>query len=132
MTAELGTHRVGAHDHRQRVPPHQRAQTRLDLEVARKRRLVRERDRIQIWRVQYLRQRYAPRSRVLQQLFQHKRGALGTNGVDQSVERVQPFARFQRIGIVLAQAPGGVRNQLRQVVEIHAAIIHPATRSGLR
>ncbi len=123
MSAELGADRVGPHNHRQRVPSHQRAQSRLDLEVARKRRLIRERDRVQVRRVQYLRQRHPAGARVLQQMFQHKRGAFGTDRVNHCVQRIQPLTRFLRVGVVFAQPPRSVWNQLCQVVEIHREII---------
>ena len=112
MAAQLGTDRVRADHHCQRVPSNQRAQARLDFEIARKGRLVRERDRIQVRCVQHLRQRHPTGSRMLQQMFEHERGALGSDRVNDGVERLQPFTRLLRIGVVFAQPPRSVRNQL--------------------
>ena len=59
VAAELRIVAVRAHHHRERVPAHDRGEALLDLEVARILRLLRERDRVAVRRIEHRRQRHA-------------------------------------------------------------------------
>ena len=76
VAAELGMLAVGAHHHRERVPAHDRDDALLDLEVAGILRLLGERDRVAVGRVEHRRQRHAARARAVEELAQEERRAL--------------------------------------------------------
>ena len=107
VPAELGMRAVRAHHHGERVPAHQRGDARLDLEVARKLRLLGERNGIAVRRVEHRRHRHAARARVLEQLHEQEGGALAPLGLEQRVEGLEPFARLARIGVRRVHPPEG-------------------------
>ncbi len=105
MPAELGVGAVRTHHHGERVPAHDRRDALLELEVAGKRRLVGQRNRVLVGRVEHRRQRHAPRARMVEQLAQQESRALAALGFDQRVEGVEPFARLDRVGVRRVDAP---------------------------
>ena len=110
VSAELARLAIRAHHHRERVPAHQRRDARLDLEVALVRRLLRERNRVDVGCGEHLRQRHAARTRVLQEPAQQECGALRALGLDQRVERLDPLARLERIGVGIGRIADFLRN----------------------
>jgi hypothetical protein len=123
VAAELGVRAVGAHHHGERVPAHDRRQAALQLEVTRVLRLVGERDRILVGRVQHRRQRHAAHARVVEELAQQERGALAALGAHQRVEGFQPFARLGGIGVGRVDAPESRSYKIRQVG--HGRMVFP-------
>ena len=105
VAAQLGMRAVGAHHHRQRIPAHDRGQALLELKVAGKLRLVGEPDAVAVCRVEHRRQLHAALARMIEQPAQQISRALAAFGLDQGVERIEPFARFLRIGILGIDAP---------------------------
>ena len=115
MAAQLGISAVGSHHHRQRIPAHDRGQTLLDLEIAGKLRLVDEVDAIAVRRVEHRRQLHPAPARMIQQAAQEVGRALAAFGLDQGVERIEPFARLLRIGIPGIDAPERGGTEIGQV-----------------
>ena len=112
VPAELAARAVGAHHHRERVPAHQRREPRLDVEVALVGRLLRQRDRVDVRSGKHLGQWYSTSARVLQEPAQQEGRALGAVGRDESIQRLDPLARLERIdvGILgIADFPGNRR-----------------------
>ncbi len=99
VAAQLAARAIGAHHHRERVPAHQGRDARLDVQVALVRRLLGEPDGVHVRRGEHLRQRHAARARVLQQAAQQEGGALGALGLDQRIERLDPLAGLERVGV---------------------------------
>ncbi len=106
VAAELGVRTVGAHHHCERIPAHDRRDAALELEVAGKLRLIGKRHRVPVRGIEHRRQRHAPQARVIEQPAQEKGGALAPLGLDEGVERLQPFARFDGVGVGRIHAPG--------------------------
>jgi hypothetical protein len=107
VPAELRMGAVGAHDHRERVPAHDRRDALLELEVARELRLLGELDRVLVRRVEHGGQRHAPDAGVIEKLAQEKRRSLPPLGRYQGVEGLQPLAGFGRVGVGRVDAPEG-------------------------
>jgi hypothetical protein len=105
VTAELGVRAVRAHHHRERVPANDRGEPVLGLQVAGKRRLVGEPDRVAVRRVENRRHAHALRARPVEQPAQQERRALGAFVLDERVERVEPLARLGRVDVRRGHAP---------------------------
>ena len=75
VAAELGGFLVRAHHHRHRVPAHERAELVLELRVARRALLLRERDRVEVGGVGVIRNVRAAAARLLDQLLEQEIGA---------------------------------------------------------
>ena len=115
VAAQLWMRAVGAHHHRQRIPAHDRRQALLDLEVAGKLRLVGKPDAVAVRRVEHRRQLHTALARMIEQPAQQISRALAAFGLDHGVERLQPFARLERIGIPGIDAPEGGGAEIGQV-----------------
>jgi hypothetical protein len=124
VPAQLGVRPVRAHDHRKRVPAHDGRDPALELQVAGELRLVRERDRILVRRVEHRRQRHAPRARVVEQLAQEKRGALAAFRLDQGVERLEPFPGFGGVGVRGVYPPERRGNDVGEIS--HPGMVNPS------
>ena len=105
MAAELRVGAVRAHHHGKRVPAHHRRDAALELGVAGELRLLGERDRVLVGRVQHRRQRHAARPGVVEELPQQERGTLAAFGLHQRVEGVEPLAGFLGIRVRRIHAP---------------------------
>ena len=103
--AALGA--VGAHDHRQRVPAHQRGEPLLQGQVAGERRLLGERDRVHVRRDQRRLPVDAAAARVGEQRIEQEAGARRAVGGGERIERLAPFGGLGRIGIVAAAGENG-------------------------
>ena len=126
VAAELGVRAVGAHHHGERVPAHDRREAAFQLEVAGKLRLVGERDRVLVRRVEDRRQRHAPHARMVQQLAQQEGGALAAFGAHQRVEGLQPLARLGRIGVRRIDAPESGGDEIGQIG--HSGMVFPSRK----
>ncbi len=105
VAAEFGIRAIGAYHHRQCIPAYQRGNARLDFRIAGKLRLVSERHRICIGRVQHRRHRHAHHARVVQQLSQHEGRPLRAFVLDDGIEGIQPFLGLDRVEILGEHAP---------------------------
>ena len=115
VAAELRVRAVGAHHHGERVPAHDRREAALHFEIARELRLLRERDRILVRRVQHRRQRHAARAGVVEQLAQQEGGALAAFGFHQNVEGLEPLPGLHRVGVRWIHAPEGGGDDVGEV-----------------
>ncbi len=118
VSAELAVRLVRAHDHRQRVPSHDRRETLLDGEIARIRALVLDRHGIAIGGKRLLVRRDADLLRTGEQPLDQEQGARRPGGGDDRLERLDPFIGLQRIG---------VRRRRAKVIAAHDAT---CSRSG--
>ena len=99
VAAELAVRLVGAHDHRERVPAHDRRDALLDREIAGIRPLLLERDRVAVRGVRRHVRDDAELLRLLLQLPQHEQRARQSAAADEAVERVPPLLGFARIDV---------------------------------
>jgi hypothetical protein len=103
---------VGAHDHGDSIPADQGADAPLHEQVAGHGRLLGGADRIVKRRRDGTGQAHAAVDRVLGDLAHQVVGAFLTGVVDNTIERVHPFARLGRVAIL----------QHRWVGVLHAAV----------
>ncbi len=115
VAAELRVRAVGAHHHGERVPAHDRREAALHFEVARELRLLGERHRILVRRVEHRRQRHAPRAGVVEKLAQQEGGALAAFGFHQDVEGLEPLPGLHRVGVRWIHAPEGGGDDVGEV-----------------
>jgi len=123
VAAKLRVRAVGAHHHGERVPAHDGRNAGLDLQVPRELRLLGERDRVLVRRIEDRRQRHAPRARVVEELAQQEGGALAPFRLDQRVEGVQPLPGLGGIGVRRVHPPESGSYDVGQVG--HPAMVAP-------
>ena len=97
MAAEFARGEVRAHDHRQRVPAHDRRDPLLEREIAGKGRLLLRRDRVLIGRDGRIVHGDAEFARAPGERGQKKRGAFAARVAEDRVERIQPLAGLRGI-----------------------------------
>jgi hypothetical protein len=115
MSAELRMGAICPHHHCERVPAHDGGDALLELQVARKLRLLRERDGVLVGRIEDRRQRHASGACVVQEPAQEEGGALSSFRSHQGIEGFQPFARLDRIGVGRIDAPEGGGNDIGEI-----------------
>ena len=99
VAAELGAILVRAHDHRHRVPAHERADPVL---ASRDRPASAPRDRwnrVDVRGRRVERQVRAGAARLVDQPLEQEMRALGTFALEHRLERVEPFAGFLRVDV---------------------------------
>ena len=129
MPAKFRVLAIGAHHHGERVPAHQRAEPCLDLKIAGELGLIGKRDGVAIRRTEKGRQRNAPRTGMIEQPAQKEMCALRAFRLQHRIERLQPFAGFDRIGVLGQHAPVPGKNQLGAVGKIsHATLRNSRSR----
>ena len=115
MAAQLRVIAIGAHHHRERVPAHDGEHALFDLGVAGVLRLLGERNRVRVWRVEHRRQRHPARTGALEELAQQEGRALAPLRIDNGVECLDPFAGLDGVGILLEHAPETVGGEIGKV-----------------
>ena len=106
VAAQLTMRLVGAHHHRQRVPAHDGRQPLLDGQIARKRRLLRHRDGVDIGRAAQRLPADGRVARLQRQQVHHLAHPLRAAGLQQRLQGGQPFLVFFVLGVAVK---GGVR-----------------------
>ena len=100
VAAEFGTILVCTHDHRHRIPTHVVAQTRFEFGITGKRRLLLDRNRVEIRRLETKRHVRAAALRFLDEIFEQSARAIRPFDRDDSAHRFEPLLGLLRIRIV--------------------------------
>ena len=109
VAAELAVSLVGAHDHREGVPTHDRGDPRLHCEIAGKPALLFERNGIAIGRKRQHIGVDPELPRLVLERRQNEFGALGAGMTKHQFERIQPIGGFRGIAVSSGGEPRQVR-----------------------
>ena len=99
VPAELGRLGVRLQDDRDRVPAHERRREPLELGVAGKRRLLVDRDRVDVRRAEPGRDLDAVLLRVVDRLVEQEAHPLAAVGLDDGVDGVEPLLGLDGVAI---------------------------------
>ena len=99
VAAQFAVGLVGTHHHGQRVPAHQRSQTFFHRQVARKRGLARQRNRVHVRRAAHRLPRHRRVARSGRQHVHELSHPLRASRPQHRLQRVAPLGRFVRIGV---------------------------------
>ena len=109
VAAELAVSLVGAHDHREGVPTHDRGDPRLHCEIAGKPALLFERNGIAIGRKRQHIGVDPELPRLVLERRQNEFGALGAGMTKHRFEQIQPIGGFRGIAVSSGGEPRQVR-----------------------
>ena len=105
VAAEVRVGAIRAYHHGKRIPTYQRGDARFNFRITGELRLIGERNRVCIRRVQDRRHRHAHHACVIEQLPQDESCALGAFVLDDGVEGIQPFLGLDGIEVLGEYAP---------------------------
>ena len=100
MPAEFAVGLVGAHDHRERVPAHDRREPLLERDIAGMHRLLIEPYGVLVGRIGHDMGDDAQLLRLLLELCQKVKAALAATRSDRGAQRLEPFTGLFGIGVV--------------------------------